>query len=81
MERFDAAEDRDCHGYEKPTGKCPGLAWGTGTGWVYLTLTIPVPAEGVGGLAQGLKLHLEMRSTAVLSTSIATHQHPMASKM
>ena len=34
----------DWHGYEKPVGKCHGLAWGTGTGWVYPTLAKPVPA-------------------------------------
>jgi len=41
---YDAIMVRDWHGFEKPAGKCHGLAWGTGTGWVYPTLAKPVPA-------------------------------------
>ena len=48
--------DRDCHGFGKPAGNCPGLVWGTGTGWVYPTLTLPVPQQRVGGSARTLKL-------------------------
>jgi len=51
---------RDCHGYEKPAGKCRGLAWGAGTGSVYLTLAKPVPPAGVGGLPRGFKLRSKM---------------------
>jgi len=43
---------RDCHGFEKPTGKCHGLTWGTGTGWVCPTLAVPVPQPRVGGFAR-----------------------------
>jgi hypothetical protein len=39
---------RDCHGFGKPAGNCPGLVWGTGTGWVYPT-PYPYPSNGLAG--------------------------------
>jgi hypothetical protein len=39
-----ATNTRDWHGFEKPTDKYCGLAWGTGTGWAYPTLQAkPIP--------------------------------------
>jgi hypothetical protein len=29
---METAAIRECHGYEKPMGKCHGLPWGMGTG-------------------------------------------------
>jgi len=26
---------RDCHGFEKPVGKCHGLGWGWDMGWEF----------------------------------------------
>ena len=40
---------RDCHGYEKPAGKCHRLLWGTGPGCQVCTLRKPVPVPRVDG--------------------------------
>jgi hypothetical protein len=65
---------RDCHGFEKPAGKCCGLTWGTGMGWVCPTLTVPVPQPQVGGFARNIQTPLEkMRSTAFKLVTIAHH--------
>jgi hypothetical protein len=46
-EKGTEAKGRDCHGYEKPAGKCCGFFRGTGTGWEFRTLQKPVPVPRV----------------------------------
>src|ERR1700678_2288652 len=71
---------RDCHGFEKPVGKCHGLAWGTGAGWVYLTLTIPVPVSAGGRVSPKFQTppkHMINRLSAcrlLISTFIPAHR-------
>jgi len=74
-----ANASRDCHGFEKPAGKCHGLTWGAGTGWVYPTLTQPVPAAMGWWVTQRIQTPLEdlinhlQAHQLLLPTFIATH--------
>ena len=64
---------KDCHGFEKPVGKCHGLTWGAGMGWVCPTLTIPIPAEA--GWQVGSKFKLCLKADQVPSQACQSF-HP-----
>ena len=71
---------KDCHGFEKPVGKCHGLTWGVGTGWVCPTLAIPVPAEVGWQVGLKFKLRPKSRSSAFSSLSVVPsypHHYPL----
>jgi hypothetical protein len=67
---------RDWHGFEKPAGKCRGLARGTGTGWAHPTLAKPVPAQRVDGLPRKFKLRSK-RDQRPVARSFNLHHHPL----
>jgi hypothetical protein len=56
---------RECHRYEKPTGKCHGLPWGTGTGSQNCTPEKPVPQPRVRQVWSEFKLRLKWHQRAV----------------
>jgi len=70
---------RDCHGFEKPAGKCHGLTWGAGMGWVYPTLTKPIPAATGWRVTWRIQTPLEdlinclQAHQSLLPTFITTH--------